>query len=128
MWNLNLRTAVNTMRAAIPVMRAAERGRILAVGSRAAAEPAAGLAAYAASKAALHAVIRVVAEEVRMAGITANAVLPSVIDTPVNRKAMIDLDVARMVNPESLASLLLWLCSDDAADVNGALVPVYGRV
>ena len=128
MWNLNLRTAVNTMRAAIPVMRAAGRGRILAIGSRSGAEPPAGLAAYAASKAALHAVIRVVAEEVRMAGITANAVLPSVIDTPVNRKAMIDLDVARMVKPESLASLLLWLCSDDAADVNGALVPVYGRV
>jgi NAD(P)-dependent dehydrogenase (short-subunit alcohol dehydrogenase family) len=69
-----------------------------------------------------------VAEEVRMAGITANAILPSIIDTPVNRKAIIDADRTRWVKPESIASLAVWLCSDGAADVNGALIPVYGRV
>jgi NAD(P)-dependent dehydrogenase (short-subunit alcohol dehydrogenase family) len=128
MWNLNLRTSVNVMRATIPAMRRAGWGRIVAVGSRAAVEAPAGMAAYAASKAALQAVIRVVAEEVRPAGITANAILPSVIDTPVNRKMMADVDVSRMVKPASIASLLLWLCSEAAADVNGALIPVYGRM
>jgi NAD(P)-dependent dehydrogenase (short-subunit alcohol dehydrogenase family) len=128
MWNLNVRTAVNVFRAAIPTMRAAGWGRILAVGSRAGAESPAGLAPYAASKAALHAVVKVAAEEVRTAGITVNAVLPSVIDTPVNRKAFMDFDGRRFVQPESIASLLLWLCSEAAGDVNGALVPVYGRV
>jgi NAD(P)-dependent dehydrogenase (short-subunit alcohol dehydrogenase family) len=128
MWNLNLRTAVNVMRSAIPVMRRAGWGRIVAVGSKAGAESPAGLSAYVASKAALHAVIRVAAEEVRLAGITVNAVLPSVIDTPMNRKSMMDVQASRMVKPESIASHLLWLCSDAAADVNGALIPMYGRV
>jgi NAD(P)-dependent dehydrogenase (short-subunit alcohol dehydrogenase family) len=128
MWNLNLRTAVNVLRAVIPVMRNAGWGRIVAVGSRAGAESPAGLSAYVASKAALHAVVRVAAEELRLAGITANAVLPSVIDTPVNRKSLMDVEASRLVKPESIASQLLWLCSDAAADVNGALIPMYGRV
>jgi NAD(P)-dependent dehydrogenase (short-subunit alcohol dehydrogenase family) len=98
------------------------------VGSKAGLAPPAGLAAYAASKAALHAVVSAVAEETRMAGITVNALLPSVIDTPVNRRTMMDADATRWVKPEGIASLALWLCSDSAADVNGALVPVYGRV
>jgi NAD(P)-dependent dehydrogenase (short-subunit alcohol dehydrogenase family) len=128
MLNLNLRTAVNAIAAVLPSMRKAGWGRIVVVGSKAGLEPPAGLSAYAASKAALHAMVRVVAEETRMAGITVNAVLPSIIDTPVNRRTMMDADTSKWVKPEGIASLALWLCSDAAADVNGALVPVYGRV
>jgi NAD(P)-dependent dehydrogenase (short-subunit alcohol dehydrogenase family) len=128
MWNLNLRTAVNVIQASLPGMRAAGYGRIVVIGSRAGVDAPAGLSAYTASKAALHAVVRTVAEETRMAGITANVILPSIVDTPVNRRTMMDADPSRWVKPEGIGSLALWLCSDIASDVSGALIPVYGRV
>ncbi len=123
---VNLHTAFRTIRAALPAMMEARRGRILAVGSRAGEAAPANSAAYNVSKAALHALVRSVAAEVRALGITANAVLPSTIDTPANRAAMPKADPAQWVPPSRIASTLVWLASDAASGVNGALIPMYG--
>ncbi len=124
---INLKSAWLTIRAALPAMQGAGRGRILAIGSRPGLDPSPGLAAYSVSKAALHALIQSVAAEVKGSGITANAVLPSVIDTPGNRAAMPDADPAAWVTPRSIARLLLWLACEASGDVNGALIPIYGK-
>jgi NAD(P)-dependent dehydrogenase (short-subunit alcohol dehydrogenase family) len=127
MMDLNVRSAFYMIREVLPGMLAAGSGRIIAVGSRTGVEPAAGLSAYGVSKAALHALIRTVALEVTGSGVTANAVLPSTIDTAANRKAMPRADHTKWVRPEAIAEVLLWLASAEAAEVNGALIPVYGR-
>ena len=127
MMDINLRTAFCAMRAALRPMTAAGRGRIVAIGSRVAVEPSPNFAAYAVSKAALVALVRNVAAEGKKSGITANIVLTSTIDTPQNRKAMPDADFTRWVTPQSIAKLIVWLASDAAADINGAVVPIYGR-
>jgi NAD(P)-dependent dehydrogenase (short-subunit alcohol dehydrogenase family) len=114
-------------RAVLPRMLAAKRGRILAVGSRAGVEPMPNFAAYSVSKAALIALVRTVAQEVKDTDITANIVLPSTIDTPANRAAMPKADPTKWVSPESIADLLVWLASDKAANVNGAVIPIYGK-
>ncbi|MEZ5400488.1 MAG: SDR family NAD(P)-dependent oxidoreductase [Bryobacteraceae bacterium] len=128
MLDLNLKSAVHLLRAAIPVMRAQGRGRVVMVGSRAAVDPSPGLSAYAASKAALLSLAQTAAAELRDSGVTVNALLPSTIDTPANREAMGEEQASRWVQPASLASLILWLCSDAGRDVTGAAIPVYGRV
>jgi len=127
MMNLNLRAAFCAMRAVLKPMAAAKYGRIVAVGSRAAVEPMANFAAYSVSKAALVALVKNVAAENKDLGITANVVLPSTIDTPLNRQAMPNADSSRWVKPESIASTLVWLASREAADVSGAVIPIYGR-
>ena len=128
MIDLNLNAAFYCARAALPAMIEARYGRIVAIGSKTAVEPVATLAAYGASKAALVALVRTIALEVKRSGVTANVVLPSVIDTPANRAANPGTDFSRWVTPESIARLLLCLASEAAADVNGAVVPIYGRV
>ncbi len=127
MMNINLRTAFCCIRAALKPMQAAGRGRIVAVGTRMAVEPAPNFAAYAVSKAALVALIKNVAAEGQKFGVTANVVLPSTIDTPPNRAAMPKADFSSWVNPESIAKLLVFLVSDAAADTSGAVIPIYGR-
>ena len=127
MMKLNLRTAFCAMRAALRPMTAAGRGRIVAIGSRLAVEPSPNVAAYAVSKAALVALVRSVAAEGRKCGITANIVLTSTIDTPQNRQAMPDADFSRWVTPQSIARMMVWLASDAAADISGAVIPIYGR-
>jgi NAD(P)-dependent dehydrogenase (short-subunit alcohol dehydrogenase family) len=127
MMNVNLRVAVNAIRAVLKPMMEARKGRIVAIGSRAAVEPSPKLAAYAVSKAALVALVKNTAAEVKDFGITANVVLPSTIDTAANRKAMPNSDFSKWVTPESIAKTLLWLASDAASDVSGAVVPIYGR-
>ncbi len=127
MLGLNLRSAYSIFRAVLPSMTKAGKGRIVAVGARAAIEPIANFAAYSVSKAALVALVKTVASEVKDSGITANVVLPSVIDTPANRAAMPAADASKWVTPESIAGLLVWLASDAARDVNGAVRPIYGR-
>ncbi|MFB3776430.1 MAG: SDR family oxidoreductase [Bryobacteraceae bacterium] len=127
MLSLNLDTAFYMARAVLPHMLEARRGRIVAVGSRTGVEPAPGLSAYGVSKAALIALVRTIAAEVRDSGVTANVILPSVIDTPANRAASPGADASKWVQPESIAALLVWLASDAAADVNGAVIPIYGR-
>jgi NAD(P)-dependent dehydrogenase (short-subunit alcohol dehydrogenase family) len=127
MMNVNLRIAFNAIRATLKPMIAGRHGRIVAIASRAAVEPSPNIAAYAISKAALVALVKNVAAEVKDLGITANVVLPSTIDTRANRTAMPKSDFSKWVTPESIAKLLLWLVSDAASDVSGAVIPIYGR-
>lgn len=127
MFALNLDAAFYVIRAALPPMRLARSGRILAIGTRTAVDPVANLSAYNASKAALVSLIRTLALELKDSGVTANIVLPSVIDTPANRAANPQADFSRWVKPESIAALLAFLASDAAAEINGAVLPIYGR-
>jgi NAD(P)-dependent dehydrogenase (short-subunit alcohol dehydrogenase family) len=125
--NVNLRAAFLAMRASLKPMLAQKRGRIVVIGARAAIETMPNFSAYAVSKASVVALVRNVAAEVRDHGITCNAVLPSTIDTEVNRKAMPNADHSKWVTPQSIAGLLVWLVSDAAKDVNGAVIPIYGQ-
>src|SRR5262245_4764526 len=127
MLDMNFLSAFWVLKAVVPHMRKGGGGRIVGIGSKAAVEPAAGIAAYSASKSALITLLRTVALENKDAGITANVVLPSTIDTPTNRKAMPKADFSKWVNPEKLASLIVWLAGDTASEVSGAVIPVYGR-
>jgi NAD(P)-dependent dehydrogenase (short-subunit alcohol dehydrogenase family) len=114
-------------RAALPAMIAARSGRLIAIGSRTAAEPAAGVAAYGAMKAALVHMVRTLSLELKGTGVTANIILPGTIDTAANRRAMPKADTAAWVKPESIAAVAGWLASEAASDVNGASVPMYGE-
>lgn len=126
MFDLNLNSAFYLLRALLPAMRKTGNGRIIAVGSRAAVDPGAGVGAYSASKAALVSLIRTVALENKDVGITANVILPGTMDTPANRKFMPNADFSKWVQPAAVASLMTWLASDFGKDVNGAIIPVYG--
>jgi NAD(P)-dependent dehydrogenase (short-subunit alcohol dehydrogenase family) len=126
MMNLNLRAAFNVLRAVIPHMRRAGRGRIVAISSRQAVEPAANLSAYNTSKAALVALIRTVALENEDAGITANTILPGTMNTEGNRQASPGADPAKWVQTEHVAGIAAFLVSDAGAEITGAAIPVYG--
>jgi NAD(P)-dependent dehydrogenase (short-subunit alcohol dehydrogenase family) len=126
MFDLNFRSAFYILQAVLPAMRAQGAGRILAIGSRTAVEPAALVGAYTASKAALIALIRTVAAENKDSGISANVILPGTIDTPANRTVSPDADFSKWVHPCQIAGLLVHLASDRAAQINGAVIPVYG--
>src|SRR5580704_5801217 len=127
MFEMNLNSAFYVLRAVIPHMRRAGSGRIIAIGSRAAEDPGPGVGAYSASKAALVSLIRTVAAENKDLAITANVILPGTMDTPANRQAMPGADTSKWVQPASVASLIVWLANDAGKDVNGAVIPVYGR-
>ena len=124
---LNLRPTYLVCQAAIPHLQAAGGGAIVCVSSRAALEPFSGAAGYIVAKAAVLAFVDALATEYRDDGIRANAILPSVIDTPANRASMPDADHAKWVAPEQIASVVRFLCEDGAGVVSGAHVPVYGR-
>jgi NAD(P)-dependent dehydrogenase (short-subunit alcohol dehydrogenase family) len=127
MFDANLNSAFHILRAVIPEMRKAGGGRIIAIASRQAEEPAPTIGAYSASKAALVSLMKTVALENKDAGITANVILPGTIDTPANRKDVPGADVSTWVQPASIASLIVWLASDAGKEVTGAAIPVYGR-
>ena len=127
MLETNLYSAFYLLRAVLPHLKKQKFGRVLAVGSKAAVQPAGGLSAYVVSKAGLYALIATLALELKDSGVTANLVLPSVIDTPANRQAMPGADFSKWVAPEAIAKLLLWLASEEAKDVNGAAIPIYGN-
>jgi NAD(P)-dependent dehydrogenase (short-subunit alcohol dehydrogenase family) len=124
---LNLRSGFVLSRAALPVMLKQRTGAILNVASRSALDHAAGAAAYAASKAAAVAMMDSLAADLRGTGVRANSILPSIIDTEANRKAMSGADYANWPKPEDIARVIVFLCSDDAKLVHGAAVPVYGN-
>jgi NAD(P)-dependent dehydrogenase (short-subunit alcohol dehydrogenase family) len=123
---LNLRAGLVLARAVIPGMLKQKSGAIVNVASKSAIEHAAGLAAYAASKAAALALMDSLAEELRGTGVRANSILPSIIDTEANRKAMPTADFAKWPKPEDIARVILFLCTPDAKVIHGAAIPVYG--
>jgi NAD(P)-dependent dehydrogenase (short-subunit alcohol dehydrogenase family) len=126
MMNLNLRAAFNVLRVVIPPMRQARRGRIVAISSRQAVEPAANLSAYNTSKAGLVALIRTAALENQDAGITANTILPGTMNTEANRKASPNADPSKWVQTEHVASIAAFLVSEAGREITGAAIPVYG--
>jgi NAD(P)-dependent dehydrogenase (short-subunit alcohol dehydrogenase family) len=127
MLRLNLRSAYLVCAAALPRLQAAGGGAIVCVSARAALRPFAGAAGYAVAKAGVLAFVGALDAEYRDDGIRANAILPSVIDTPANRAAMPEADTSRWVRPDEIARTIRWLCSDDSSATSGAHVPVYGR-
>jgi len=123
---LNLRAGFVLARAAARVMVKQGSGAIVNVAAKAAVDHAAGASAYAASKAAAVAMMDCLAADLKGTGVRANSILPSIIDTPANRKAMPRADFAKWPKPEEIARVILFLCSDEAKLVQGASVPVYG--
>jgi NAD(P)-dependent dehydrogenase (short-subunit alcohol dehydrogenase family) len=123
---LNLRSGLLLSRAVIPAMLRAGRGAIVNVASKAAFEHAAGNAAYAASKAGALAMMDSLAQELRGTGVRVNSILPDIIDTEANRKAMPRADFTKWPKPEDIARVILFLCSDEAKVIHGAALPVYG--
>ncbi|PZN99122.1 MAG: NAD-dependent oxidoreductase [Alphaproteobacteria bacterium] len=128
MFALNLTTALNASRAALPNLKASDEGRIVNVGANGALRSTAGMGAYAASKAAVHRLTESLAEELKTTSVTVNAVLPSILDTPRNRADMPDADPSTWVAPADLARVMLFLASPDSRAITGGLIPVMGRV
>ncbi len=127
MYSINLRTAVVACKAALPALQRRGGGRIVNVGAGAAGKAAAGMGAYAASKAGVQRLTESLAAELRDANITVNAILPGTIDTTRNRTDMPDADFSRWVAPRDIADVIGFLVSDAASAVTGAAVPVFGR-
>ena len=127
MLSLNLRSGYVLARAVLPAMLKQRHGSIVNVAAKAAFDHGAGASAYAASKAAAVAMIDAVAADVKGTGVRVNSILPSIIDTAVNRRAMPNADFASWPKPEEIAQVILFLCSDSAAVVHGAALPVYGN-
>jgi NAD(P)-dependent dehydrogenase (short-subunit alcohol dehydrogenase family) len=123
---LNLRSGYALSRAAVRAMLKQGRGAIVNVASKAALDHAAGAAAYAASKAAAVAMLDSLAADTKGSGVRVNTILPSIIDTEANRKAMPKADFAKWPKPEDIARVIVFLCSDDARVIHGAAIPVYG--
>jgi NAD(P)-dependent dehydrogenase (short-subunit alcohol dehydrogenase family) len=129
-WNLlmdlNAGTLLNAVRAVVPRMLAAGAGRIVNIGAGSALSGKGQMGAYCASKSAVIRLTESMAAELREAGINVNCVLPSIIDTPQNRKDMPGADPRRWVAPPDLAQVILFLCSDAARAIHGAAIPVSG--
>ena len=123
---LNLRSGYALSRAAARAMLKEGHGAIVNVAAKAAVDHAGGAAAYAASKSAAVALLDSLAADLKGSGVRANTVLPSIIDTEANRKAMPQADFAKWPKPEEIARVILFLCSDDARVIHGAAIPVYG--
>lgn len=126
MMNLNVRPGFVLAHAVAPLMIAQKSGVIVNISSRAAVDHAAGGSAYAASKAATLAMMDSLAADLKGTGVRVNTVLPSIIDTAANRKAMPDADFSKWPKPEEIASVVLFLASDEARLIHGASIPVYG--
>ncbi|MGD0385083.1 MAG: SDR family oxidoreductase [Solirubrobacteraceae bacterium] len=126
-FRLNLRPTYLLCHAALPAMLAAGEGAIVCVSTRAALRPFPGAAGYISSKAAVLAFVDALAVEYTGDGVRANAILPSVIDTPANRASQPDADHSRWVEPEQIAEVIRFLCAEESAAISGAHIPVYGR-
>jgi NAD(P)-dependent dehydrogenase (short-subunit alcohol dehydrogenase family) len=127
MFTLNLHAGFTLAQAVVPVMLKLGSGAIVNIGARAALDHAAGASAYAASKAASVALFGCLAQDLKGTGIRVNSVLPSIIDTEANRRAMPDADFSKWPKPEEIARVILFLCSDDAKLIHGTAIPVYGQ-
>jgi NAD(P)-dependent dehydrogenase (short-subunit alcohol dehydrogenase family) len=126
MMKLNTATLFNIAHAVLPHMRLRREGRIVTVGARAALSGRARMAAYTASKAAVIRMTESMSEENKLYGINVNCVLPSIIDTPLNRRDMPDADFTTWVSPAALADVIMFLASDASRSIHGASIPVYG--
>jgi len=127
MHTLNLLTALNTSHAALPHLAASKAGRIVNIGAMGALQAGSGMGPYAASKAGVHRLTEALANEWK-GKVTVNAVLPSIIDTKTNRADMPNADFSKWVTAQELAEVILFLASDAASGITGALIPVSGRV
>jgi NAD(P)-dependent dehydrogenase (short-subunit alcohol dehydrogenase family) len=128
LYRLNVASALNASAAALPFLRNSKAGRIVNIGAAAALKSAAGMGPYAASKSAVHRLTESLAEEIKGTGMTVNAVLPSIIDTPANRREMPDADRSGWVDPVAVAAVILFLASEAASAVTGVLLPVTNRI
>ena len=127
MYQMNLKSALNASKAALPeILRSGSRGRIINIGAAAAAKAAAGMGAYAASKSAIQRLTESLSEELKDRGVTVNAILPGIIDTPRNRADMPNADRARWVAAGDIAEIIVFLASERARAVSGASIPVLG--
>ena len=127
MYAMNVHTALNASRAALPHLSRSAAGRIVNIGAMGAMQASSGMGPYAASKAGVHRLTEALASEWK-GKITVNAVLPSIIDTEANRASMPNAEFSKWIQPHELADVILFLVSDAASAVTGALIPVQGRV
>jgi len=127
MLDLNLRSGFALARAAMPVMLRQRNGALINVAAKAAVDHAAGASAYAASKAAAVAMMDCLAADAKGTGVRVNSILPSIIDTEINRKAMLGAPFDQWPKPEEIAQVILFLASDAANVIHGASIPVYGN-
>lgn len=123
---INVTTMRNTSAAVVPTMLTQHYGKIVNVGALSAREGQAKMSAYCAAKSTVMRLTESMSKELRHEGVNVNAVLPSIIDTDTNRRDMPDADFSQWVTPSELASVMLFLCSDAASAIHGALVPVPG--
>ncbi|MBV9994179.1 MAG: SDR family NAD(P)-dependent oxidoreductase [Caulobacteraceae bacterium] len=126
LYAMNVKTCANMCRAAVPHLEAVG-GRVVNIGAGGAVKAAAGMGAYAAAKSGVHRLTEALAEELK-GKVAVNAVLPSIIDTPANRRDLPDDDFSKWVAPQDLAEVIAFLASDAARAVTGALVAVTGRM
>ena len=127
MLDINLRAAFYAVRAAVPYLKEAGWGRVVLVGSRAAIDFPESQAAFNIAKAGVVALGRSVAQELDGTGVTANVLMPSVIDTPVTRQSLPYADYVNWPTPDEIAAVAQFVLSDESGVMNGALIPVYGR-
>ncbi|HEY9385780.1 MAG TPA: SDR family NAD(P)-dependent oxidoreductase [Nitrososphaeraceae archaeon] len=126
MMNLNLKSAFLISKHVIPIMMAAKYGKMVHVSSRTALKSDGYDSAYAASKSGLIRLIESISQEVKESNVNVNCIMPSIIDTEANRKAMPNSEFSKWIKPEELANVVLFLCSEDAKVINGAAMPTYG--
>jgi NAD(P)-dependent dehydrogenase (short-subunit alcohol dehydrogenase family) len=124
MFRINLLTAVTASRAALAALKASGTGSIVNIGAGAAAKAGAGMGAYAASKAGVAKLTESLADELAGAGVRVNALLPSIIDTPTNRRDMPKADFGSWVQPQDIGKVIVFLLSDQSAAITGASIPV----
>ena len=127
MMNLNLKSAFLCSKHVLPRMIGQNYGKIINISSRPGLKGSAGVGAYSASKAGVLNLTETMADEVKDYDINVNAVLPSTIDTPANRRDMPDADHSKWVRPEDIARVIVFLSSDDSKPISGAGIPVYGK-
>lgn len=128
MLSLNLKTAFHACGAVLPSMRERNTGRIITIAAKTALVPAANRGPYAIAKRAVVTLTETIAEEVKGTGITANAIAPAIIVTPANLASMPGAATSGWVTPGELASLMVFLCSDEAKSINGATIRAFGGV
>jgi NAD(P)-dependent dehydrogenase (short-subunit alcohol dehydrogenase family) len=124
MFSMNVRSNATITKASLAALRQSQSGRIVNIGAGAAIQAAAGMGAYAAAKAGVHRLTEALAAELAGSTVTVNAILPSIIDTPANRADMPDADFSAWVQPGAIAEVILFLASDAARSISGALIPV----